>query len=56
MEKEIELILPQDTHIIEEGAFKNCTSLTSADLPASVRHLGNHVFYGCTSLAEQTIQ
>ena len=34
----------------------HCTSLKSvADLPASVTQIGEHAFYGCTSLASITI-
>ena len=38
--------------IIPAGAFKNCTSLTSAAFPASLKSIGSNAFMGCTSLAQ----
>ena len=35
------------------GAFKDCTSLQTIDIPDSVRTIGSDIFQGCTSL--QTI-
>ncbi len=35
---------------IGEGAFMDCTALTSITIPANVTELGSYVFLGCTSL------
>jgi len=37
---------------IGEGAFFECTSLTSVTIPNSVINIGNYAFSGCTSLRE----
>jgi len=48
--------------VIGLAAFRNCTSLTSITIPASVRKLPgsigplNGTFYGCTSLASVTFE
>lgn len=41
-----------NTDIIPDGAFKNCTSLTSAIFPATMNDIGKEAFMGCTSLAQ----
>ncbi|MBR6751333.1 MAG: leucine-rich repeat domain-containing protein [Clostridia bacterium] len=35
---------------IGDGAFRNCTSLTSIEIPSSVTSIGGSAFYNCTSL------
>ena len=40
---------------IANDAFRDCTSLTSIDIPDSVRDIGKYAFYGCTSLTSITI-
>lgn len=40
---------------IEDGAFDDCTSLTSVTLPEGLTTIGDGAFYGCTSLASITL-
>ena len=35
---------------VYDSAFKDCTSLTSIDIPSSMISIGNNAFRGCTSL------
>ena len=37
------------------AAFRNCSALTSIDIPASVTSIGKSTFDGCTSLAAATL-
>ena len=39
-----------DVECIGEGAFDNCSSLTSITLPSGVTSIGNYAFYECGSL------
>jgi len=47
--------IPNSVTSIGDGAFYNCTSLTSVAIPNSVTSIGNGVFYNCTSLTSVTI-
>ena len=38
------------------GAFTNCTSLTSIEIPASVETIGSATFHGCTALTTVTFE
>lgn len=38
--------------VISEGAFQNCTGLTSVDIPNSVKTIAAHAFDGCSGLRE----
>ena len=40
---------------ISDGAFQNCTGITSIVIPDSVISIGVSAFSGCTSLAEITV-
>ena len=40
---------------ISDGAFQNCTGITSVVIPDGVMIIGEFVFSGCTSLAEIVI-
>lgn len=40
---------------ISDGAFQNCTGITSIVIPDSVISIGGSAFSGCTSLAEITV-
>ncbi len=58
--------IPHSVKMLCDGVFENDTSLTSLDLTgdlsadptgnqAQLRYIGNHAFYGCSSLKELTI-
>ena len=40
---------------IGDGAFRNCTGLTSVTIPNSVTNIGEQAFYGCSGLTSVTI-
>ncbi len=52
---ETELILLSDITQINQGAFINCTGLTSITIGNSVTSIGNYAFAGCTGLTNITI-
>ena len=41
--------------IIGEHAFYGCSSLTSVNIPSSVKWIGSYAFYGCSSLTSVNI-
>ena len=45
-----ELILLDDITEINQYAFRDCTNLTSINIPDSVTSIGNYAFDGCSSL------
>ena len=40
---------------IDSNAFENCTSLTTIDLPSSLKKIGLYTFWGCSSMKSMTI-
>ena len=49
------ITIPNSVTSIGDGAFGNCTSLTSITIPNSVTSIGEGAFAGCTSLTTITI-
>ena len=45
-------IIPSSVTVIGEGAFLNCSGLTSVTIPSGVTSIGNDAFSGCSSLKE----
>ena len=48
-------VIPNSVTSIRDGAFKNCSSLTSVTIPNSVTSIGYEVFRGCTGLTSLKI-
>jgi hypothetical protein len=48
-------IIPNSVTGIVNGAFNNCTGLTSIEIPNSVTEIGSSAFSGCTGLTSITI-
>ena len=44
------MTIPSTVKGIGEGAFKQCTGLTSVDIPDSVAFLGKDAFFNCNKL------
>lgn len=45
-----EVVIPDSVTIIENDAFRNCSSLTSVTLGDNVTTIGERAFYGCTAI------
>ena len=43
-------IIPELVRVIESGAFRDCESLTSMEIPCGVKEIGNDAFTGCDNL------
>lgn len=46
--------IPEGVRYINNGAFKNCTSLKNIKIPKSVQKIGGYAFYECSSLSSVT--
>ena len=55
MPENTEIVIKNGTRGIADGAFEDCTSLTSVTIPDSVTSIGNWAFEYCTSLTSVTI-
>ena len=40
-------IIPELVRVIESGAFRDCESLTSIEIPCGVKEICNDAFTGC---------
>lgn len=47
--------IPETIWVIEDYAFRNCTSLTAIEIPENVMQMGVGILKDCTSLKELTI-
>ena len=47
--------IKENTYLIAEWAFRDCTSLTSVTIPNSIKIIGDGAFSGCKSLTSVTI-
>lgn len=48
----IEVSLPTTLNGIGDGAFQNCTFLTSIEIPAAISHIGKRAFSGCENVTD----
>ena len=51
----IGLIIEEGVKILEEGAFRNCTGFTFAELPKSITSIGSFAFASCRELTTFTL-
>lgn len=49
------VVIPNSVTSINDGAFYDCTGLTSITIPDSVKNIGNSAFCGCRNLTSITI-
>ena len=50
-----EVSIPEDTTVINSGAFKDSTEIVKVDIPSTVTKIESEAFAGCTGLTEVTI-
>ena len=50
-----DIVLPDDTKIIADEAFLNCSEMTSITIPNGVKSIGEFAFKGCSKLESITI-
>jgi len=48
-------LIPNSVTTIGDGAFIDCTSLTSVTIPNSIKEIGLYAFYGCSGLTRVDI-
>ena len=48
----VEFNIPDHIEIIGDQTFENCEKLKKIYIPASVKEIGRHIFYGCFALEE----
>ena len=46
----ISVVIPEGVTVIDDNAFRGCTSLRSVVIPSTVVSIGSGAFYGCSSL------
>lgn len=49
------VVIPENIDVIGDGAFYNCSSLTSITIPDSVKSIGYYAFSSCFSLTSVTV-
>lgn len=54
--KAIEINIPKNVISIGEGAFRECSNITSVNIPRSVKSIGNNAFYNCHELVSIEVE
>lgn len=47
--------LKENTRFLGTELFRDCSSMTSVNIPSGVSALGDHIFYGCSALTSLTL-
>ena len=45
-----DIVINEGVTTIGEGAFLECSNITSVNIPSTVKQIGNKAFYNCTKL------